>query len=208
MTFVSGRRESINGLFTTEEEDRAGQMFGRGVGRPIIPNRVNNLLYSFSAPFPPPPFAVEIFAGRAEAGFDPFSRKENTVGLAWDSATKMAAPPQLIRQDNKTTFRIDRVEGNRLEVWTDGLIAPDKGNEDNGLPWGFKTPVLRPLTSSVPVPGAKPPPPPSTLPNVAAPIAVPGVDAPDARGLSPTMIAAGVGVVAVAALLLLGSSED
>lgn len=202
MAYVS-RGQSVDGLFTTEEEDRAGAMFGRGAGRPIIKNRVNTLLYTFNAPFPPPPFAVEIFGGDVAPGPN---GDGNTVGLAWDSATKKAADARLIPEGTTATFRIDKVEGNRLELWTDGLVG-GKGNEDNGLPWGFRTPVLRPLVSSVAPPaGSKPPPPaPSRLPSVPQPLTVPGVD--DSAGLSmTTKIGLGVGVVAV--LLLLGGTKD
>lgn len=205
MSFVSGRGENIAGLFTTDEEDRAGDMFGRGEGRPVIPYRINNLLYSFVAPFPPTPFAVEVFAGPAvKAGGSVVG--DNTVGLAWDGATKMASPKQRIPQNTPVVFRVEKIEGNKLEVWTDGLpslASLADSNEENGLPWGFRVPVLRPLTSSS---GAKTPPT-STLPTVAEPLKVPGVDLPGEGSFSPLMIAAGLGVAAVAALLLLESKK-
>jgi hypothetical protein len=108
--------QPLRGLFSDDPEDRAERMFGDGViGRPFSHKAMNVLFRSWgAAEFPPTPFAVRISADRGL----PFSFA-STGGLAWDGATKLAVPKQVITLDGNTFFRVDSVEGQRLELWVD-----------------------------------------------------------------------------------------
>ena len=112
--------QPLRGLFSSDPEDRAEKMFGDGVvGRPISHKAMNVLFRSWGvAELPPAPFVVRVSSDRGlPFGF------ATTGGLAWDGATKLAVPKQVITLDGNTFLRVEKVVGQRLELWVDDSWA-------------------------------------------------------------------------------------
>lgn len=108
--------QPLRGLFSDDDTDRAERMFGDGfVGRPLTHQAINLLFRSWgAAELPPAPFVVKVTTDRGlPFGF------ASTGGLAWDGATKMAVPKQVLTLNGSTFFRVEKVEGQRLELWID-----------------------------------------------------------------------------------------